>query len=65
MIADPTICKRPLVPASCPQQIHAVMNECIKHEPTDRPILVDLDIRLRNLEYNKIFTYMVSDLVVE
>lgn len=54
MIADPTICKRPLVPVSCPQQVQTIMKECLKHEPKERPIFVDLDIRLRNLDVDKV-----------
>ena len=53
------------MPESCSQQVQAVMNECLKHEPKIRPIYVDIDIRLRSLDNNKRYAYTVSDLVVE
>ena len=53
MITDPTICKRPLIPVSCPQQVQAIMNDYLKHEPKESPIFVDLDIRSMNLDVEK------------
>jgi len=54
MVVDPVICKRPPVPTSCPQQVRDMMNECLKHDPKQRPRFADLDVRLRNSDVDKV-----------
>eukprot|EP00588_Corethron_pennatum_P001339 CAMPEP_0194299158 /NCGR_PEP_ID=MMETSP0169-20130528/60564_1 /TAXON_ID=218684 /ORGANISM="Corethron pennatum, Strain L29A3" /LENGTH=1505 /DNA_ID=CAMNT_0039049229 /DNA_START=234 /DNA_END=4748 /DNA_ORIENTATION=- len=54
MVIDPNICKRPLVPESCPEQVRAIMNECLKHDSKQRPNFADLDVRLKNLDVDKV-----------
>jgi len=54
LIADPTIRKRPQVPPSCPEQVQALMNECLKHDPKKRPSFADLDINLKILDVDKV-----------
>jgi len=54
LVADPLVCKRPPVPKSCPDQVKAMMNECLQHDPRKRPTFAELDVRLRNLDVNTI-----------
>mmetsp|Transcript_29045 Transcript_29045/g.57788 ORF Transcript_29045/g.57788 Transcript_29045/m.57788 type:complete len:1358 (-) Transcript_29045:61-4134(-) len=54
MVVDPNICKRPLVPESCPEQVRAIMNECLKHDSKQRPNFADLDVRLKSLDVDKV-----------
>lgn len=49
-IVDPTICKRPPVPESCPTKIQTLMKECLLDCPNYRPTFEELDLQLKRLE---------------
>mmetsp|Transcript_29050 Transcript_29050/g.57800 ORF Transcript_29050/g.57800 Transcript_29050/m.57800 type:complete len:1354 (-) Transcript_29050:61-4122(-) len=54
MIADPLIRKRPLAPKSCPEEVRAIMSECLEHDSKQRPNFAGLDVRLKNLDVDKV-----------
>jgi class 3 adenylate cyclase len=53
-IADPSVNKRPTVPASCPSEIKFLMAECVASQPEVRPTFKDLDLRLKSLEVSNV-----------
>jgi len=57
LVADPSVCKRPPIPDSCPKQVQDIMNECLNHDPQKRPSFADLDVRLRDLDVDKVEPY--------
>mmetsp|Transcript_25718 Transcript_25718/g.37953 ORF Transcript_25718/g.37953 Transcript_25718/m.37953 type:complete len:1494 (+) Transcript_25718:46-4527(+) len=50
LVADPVICKRPPVPASCPPDVQTLMTDCLKGGPENRPTFEELDVRLKRLD---------------
>jgi len=46
-VADPQIKKRPPIPLQCPPRIANVMNDCLMHDPNDRPCSEQLDLALK------------------
>merc|ERR1711935_342000 len=54
LVADPKICKRPPVPAACPEEVQVLMNGCLKHDPEERPSFADLDVGLKILDVDKV-----------
>lgn len=49
-VADPKINKRPPIPAGCPEQLAAMMNECLLANPDERPSFEELDKRMRRVD---------------
>jgi serine/threonine protein kinase len=49
-VIDPTINRRPIVPASCPPGIRSIMTDCLQSDPEKRPTFEELDIRLKRLD---------------
>jgi len=50
LIADKTVNKRPPVPAGCPEQLAAIMSDCLLAEPEERPTFEELDKRMRRVD---------------
>jgi serine/threonine protein kinase len=49
-VIDPSISRRPIVPASCPAGIRSIMHDCLQSDPEKRPTFEELDIRLKRLD---------------
>lgn len=47
LIADPTINKRPGIPPSMPNEVVAMMSDCLSSNPKSRPTFEEMDSRLR------------------
>ena len=53
-VADPRINKRPPVPPACPLKIQAIMSDCLAGNPTDRPQIEEIDLRLKRLSVENV-----------
>ena len=46
-ICDPMIMKRPVLPIQCPAKVAALMRDCVRHNPDQRPQSDQLDLQLK------------------
>lgn len=47
LVCDPTVCKRPPVPSTCPPQVAGLMQNCFQGNPHDRPTAKEIDVMLQ------------------
>jgi guanylate cyclase, other len=53
-VVDPKASKRPPVPPMCPPKVTEIMKECLKRNPFDRPLSMDLDVRLKMMTVDQL-----------
>ena len=48
-IADPAVSHRPIMPPSSPTTIQAMMLDCVRHDPEQRPSFTEIDMQLQRV----------------